>query len=441
MSLSTSTPTSHTPVLATVPFVPTEAFTPRAPQTLAEAGLSVADLESLMLKCLLQQGNMTGHKIAGQLRLPFSVALEVLRLLKGQMLVNYKASAPMGDFVHELTDSGMERAQRWTRRSTYCGAAPVPLADYIAAVEKQSLRKTKPKFAQVSAAFNDLSLSQEVLSQIGQAVTAGKGLFLYGSPGNGKTSIAERMIRSFSDTIWIPRTIIVGGEMVRLFDSANHQEVSGDRDALPGESRIDARWVRIRRPTVVVGGELTLEHLEMSVDKVSGIIEAPLQMKSNGGVFVVDDFGRQRCSTAELLNRWIIPLEKGFDFQTLPTGRQILIPFDQLLIFATNMAPKELVDEAFLRRIPYKVEVRDPSEQEFRQLIRQLSDKLGIRSTPEAIDYLITRHYRQSNRPFRYCHVRDLLLQVRNYCEFHERAYELNSQTLDVAVHNYFAGL
>jgi predicted ATPase with chaperone activity len=441
MSLSTSLPLSMNATVPTFTSIQTGGFTPRSPQTLAEAGLTVADLESLMLKTLLQQGCMTGHKIAGQLRLPFSVAIEVLRLLKGQMLVNYKASAPMGDFLHELTDSGVERAQRWIRRSTYCGAAPVPLQDYIASVEKQSLRKTKPKYNQVAAAFHDLSLSQEMVSQIGQAATAGKGLFLYGSPGNGKTSIAERVIRPFGDTIWIPRTIIVGGEMVRLYDPTNHQEVPVDREAAPGESRIDGRWVRIKRPTVVVGGELTLEHLEMSVDKVSGIIEAPLQMKSNGGVFVIDDFGRQRCSTAELLNRWIIPLEKGFDYQTLPTGRQIQIPFDQLLVFATNLAPKELVDEAFLRRIPYKVEVRDPSEQEFRGLVRSLAEKMGVRSNPEAIDYLITRHYRQSSRPFRYCHVRDLLAQVKHYCEFHECKCEMTPQTLDVAVHNYFAGL
>ena len=441
MSFTLSSPAALGSASAILPKLVPEVFTPRAPQSLAEAGLSVSELESLILKILLQQGSMTGHKIAGHVKLPFSVTLEALRVLKAQMLVAYKASAPMGDFVHELSDAGVERAQRWSRRSTFCGAAPVPLQDYLASVEKQTIRRTKPKLAQVVAAFQDLCLSQEMISQIGQATTAGRGMFLYGSPGNGKTSIAERVIRSYGDTIWIPRTITVGGEIVRLFDTSNHHEVPLEKDPVPGESRFDARWVRIRRPTVVVGGELTLDHLEMSVDKVSGILEAPLQMKSNCGVLVIDDFGRQRCGTAELLNRWIIPLEKGFDFQTLPSGRQIQVPFDQLLVFATNLAPRELVDEAFLRRIPYKVEVRDPSEQEFRQLVKAWADKIEIRYTEDAIVYLVSHHYRAAGRPFRNCHARDLMLQVKNLCEFHETPLELSTQAIDVAVQNYFAGL
>jgi predicted ATPase with chaperone activity len=355
------------------------------------------------------------------------------------LLLAYKASAPMGDFEHELTESGVQRAQRWMKRCTFYGAAPVPLHEYVQSVAQQTVRNSRPRFSAVVNAFADLSLSETMISQVGQAITAGRGMFLYGAPGNGKTSIAERVIRSIGDTIWIPRTITVGGEIIRLFDPANHLEAPAE--AKPSGTRIDQRWVRIMRPTVVVGGELTLEQLDMSVDKVSGILEAPLQMKSNFGALVIDDFGRQRVSPIDLLNRWIVPLEKGFDFQTLPAGRQVQVPFDQLLVFATNLVPRQLVDEAFLRRIPYKVEVVDPTESEFRRVFEGLSQTMKIAMEPGVVDYLIETHYKAVGRPLRYCHVRDLLLQVLHMCEFHERPAELNRKTADVAAHNYFGGL
>ena len=418
-------------------------FTPREPQTLSDAGLTFAEVEALILKLMLHQGSLTGRQIAQHIRLPFNVAFEVLRGLKAQLSVAYKASAPMGDFEHELTETGVQRAQRWMKRCTFYGAAPVPLQEYMQSVARQTVRNARPRLSAVINAFADLSLPEAVISQIGQAITAGRGMFLYGAPGNGKTSIAERVIRSIGDAIWIPRTITVGGEVIRLFDPANHQEapVAKPADARPTDARVDQRWVRILRPVVVVGGELTLEQLDMSLDKVSGILEASLQMKSNCGALVIDDFGRQRVSPVDLLNRWIVPLEKGFDFQTLPTGRQVQVPFDQLLVFATNLAPRELVDEAFLRRIPYKVEVQDPSEAEFRRLLEGSAQGMNIALEPGAIDYLIETHYKALGRPLRYCHARDLLQQVRHLCDFHERPAELNRKTADAAAHNYFGGL
>lgn len=422
---------------------PQTKFVPYQPQSLAETGLAMGDIESLALKLLLHQGALTGKQIAQHLRLPFNIVFEALRHFKSQMLLAYKASAAMNDFEHELTDSGAERAKRWMKRCTFCGAAPVPLRDYVTSVQQQTLRNSRPTLSSVLAAFHDLSVPDVMISQIGQAITAGRGLFLYGPPGNGKTSIAERVIRSVSDAIWIPRTITVSGEIVRLFDPSNHEELplepslSGSLDT----SRIDLRWVRIRRPTVIAGGELTLEHLEMQPDKLSGIIEAPLQMKSNGGALVIDDFGRQRLSPADLLNRWIVPLEKGVDYQTLPAGRQIQVPFDQLIVFATNVAPSELVDEAFLRRIPYKVEVAGPTETQFRELFETSAQQMGVTYSAEAVEHLLDTYYRQGQRGMRYCHVRDLLLQIKHLCEFHERPAELTPKNFDVAAHNYFAGL
>jgi len=436
----TAGPSFTSPVPLVSSGSPSAAFTPKEPKSLAAAGLNSSEVEALVLKLLLHQDSLSGRQIAQHIRLPFNITFEVLRDLKNRLLLAYKAAAPMGDFEHELTDTGLQRAQRWMKRCTFYGAAPVPLSEYLEAVAKQTVRKARPRLASVVNAFADLSLSDTVLSQIGQAITAGRGLFLYGAPGNGKTSIAERVIRAVSDTIWIPRTITVGGEIIRLFDPANHQEVAAEKTAA-GDGPLDTRWARIRRPTVVVGGELTLEHLEMSVDKVSGILEAPLQMKSNCGALVIDDFGRQRASATDLLNRWIVPLEKGFDFQTLPAGRQIQVPFDQLLVFATNLAPQHLVDEAFLRRIPYKVEIVDPTEAEFRRLFERLAAEMGVACEAGIFEYLVETHYKSMKRPLRYCHVRDLLLQVKHLCDFHEKAAELNRKTVDTAVHNYFAGL
>jgi len=319
----------------------------------------------------------------------------------------------------------------------------VPLNDYIAGVEKQSVKKLKPKLAELCSAFADLLLSPLTLSQIGQAVHSGRGLFLYGEPGNGKTSIAERIIQAVSQHIWIPRTITVTGEIIRLFDPANHEEVplTGSQGKLLEVLHYDRRWVRIRRPVIMVGGELRLEQLEITNNIATGIIESPVQLKSNCGALVVDDFGRQRCSIAELLNRWIVPLEKGFDYLSLPSGRQIQVPFDQLVVFSTNLPPHKLVDEAFLRRIPYKIEVCDPTVREFRDLTRLWCGKLAIEYREDAVDYLLAKHFAEAGRPLRYCQPRDLMNQVKSFCEFHDQPLVLTTKALDVAVKNYFAGL
>ena len=421
---------------------PADAFMPNEPNTLEETGLSATDVESLVLKQLMHTGPAVGRKIADQLKLPFGLLNEILRGLKAQFMLNYKGQATMGDFEYDLTDEGEKKGRWYASRCTYCGAAPVPLRDYIAAVEKQSIKKARPKLPDLCSALSDLSLSPAVISQIGQAVHSGRGLFLYGQPGNGKTSIAERIIRAVTQHIWIPRTITVTGEIIRLFDPANHDEVPpAANNQLLDTMRFDRRWVRIRRPSIVVGGELRLDQLEITNNQMTGIIESPVQLKSNCGALVIDDFGRQRMSTSELLNRWIIPLEKGVDYLSLPSGRQIQVPFDQVLIFSTNLEPNKLVDEAFLRRIPYKIEVADPSPREFRDLLKQWCVKLGIEYSDDAFDHLLTKSYVETGRPMRYCQPRDLLLQVKNFCEFHDQPLVLTGKALEVAAKNYFARL
>jgi len=412
-------------------------FAPLAPATLADSGISESQIEGLILKFLLNVGTASGRDISDQLKLPFPLISELLRRMKAEQLVGYKSSDAINDYVHQLTPLGVERTRRYSEVCTYFGAAPVSLADYIAAVPQQSLRRQQPTSDNLRRALADLVISRELFSQLGQALWAGTAMFLYGDPGNGKTTIAERVTAAFGPYIWIPRCLSIWGEIVRLYDPSVHEAAPISEPE--NEVKIDQRWIRIKRPTIVAGGELTADHLEMTVSDATGIIEAPLHMKSNGGTLVIDDFGRQRVGTRELLNRWIVPLEKGHDYLSMPSGRKIQIPFDQLVIFATNLEPRDLVDEAFLRRIPYKIEVRDPSEEEFRELMRMMSPKLGVEYREGPVDYLIVKHYQERSRRFRYCHPRDLLLQVRNFCLFHEQRPTLTNEAVDAAAHNYFS--
>jgi len=415
-------------------------FLPIEPESFADAQLTESEVEALVLKYLLARGDITGRDIAEQIKLPFVLIDELLRSMKNDQLVGHKGAAPMNDYQYQLTELGRERAQRLSAHCTYFGSAPVSLTDYIASVQAQSLTIQNPSPSELHHAFEGLLLNERMLNRLGPAMNSGRGLFLYGAPGNGKTSIAERVTRAFGKYIWIPRAIGIDGEIIRLHDPVNHEEAPlKPGDGLLDQRKIDKRWVRIRRPTIVAGGELTMSSLEVTINTSTGISEAPLQLKSNCGTLVIDDFGRQRMSIEDLLNRWIVPLEKRYDFLNLPNGKKIQIPFDQLIIFSTNLEPRSLVDEAFLRRIPYKIEVTDPTEQEFRELFEWIAPQLGFEYRPEAVDHLIKVHYKKTGRPFRFCQPRDLLLQVRNFCAYHDRPPEMTAEHFDLAVENYFA--
>jgi hypothetical protein len=415
-------------------------FYPREPRSFAEAQLTGSEVEALMLKLLLARGDASGRLISDHIKLPFILISEMLRQMKQEQWVVHKGDAPMNDYLYTLTDLGRERARRLSEHCTYFGAAPVALKDYIASVTQQSLTQQHPTVDDLRRAFNDLLIGPHMLRRLGPAINSARGLFLYGAAGNGKTSIAERVTRAFGEAIWIPRAIGVDGEIIRLFDPSNHEEMP-----LPGEGglleehQIDKRWVRVRRPTIVVGGELTMDNLEVTLNTATGISEAPMQLKSNCGTLVIDDFGRQKMSTDQLLNRWIVPLEKRYDFLNLASGKKIQVPFDQLIIFSTNLQPKDLCDDAFLRRIPYKIEVVDPSEDDFRQLLKIMAEKLGFAYNQAAADHLIEQHYLAVNRPFRACQPRDLLMQVKNFCLYQGTAPEMTIETMDFAVENYFA--
>ncbi len=411
-------------------------FVPYSPDSLQKAGLSLSEVMNLILKFLNNRGVETGFKIAMQIGLKFPLVEGILRQLKVERLTAYKNSIAGGDYLYELTDLGRERASLLAVQSTYFGTAPVPLNLYIDSVNAQSLEGRKPSLDAIRKAFSDLSISDHLISNIGQAIHSGRGMFLYGPPGNGKTSMAERVTKSFGDTIWIPRSIVASGEIIRLYDPNRHHPVKTDSKL---ELEIDGRWIQIERPTIVAGGELTMDNLEITYIRKTGVGEAPLQMKSNCGTLLIDDFGRQRMSTDELLNRWIVPLEQRHDFLHMESGRTIQVPFDQLIIFSSNLEPRDLVDDAFLRRIPYKIEIKDAPEYDFRQLFVKMARAAKFDCTPEIVDYLIQDHYVAANRPFRFCHPRDILRQLENRCSLHNLPREITKDALDQAIENYFS--
>jgi predicted ATPase with chaperone activity len=419
----------------------TDSFVPRQPLTLKDAGVTYAVLERIILRFMFSNSAVSGRRIAAQLRLPWKLTEPLLKQLRQEKHIDLSGTTAAGDSEFILTPTGRERARQYLLESSYFGAAPVPLEDYAAAVAMQSPSRLQIRMADLRRAFRGLVLSDQILERLGPAIKAGRGLFLYGNSGNGKTSIAERISEAFGSTIWIPRSVAVEGDIIRIFDPRVHTETD---DSIAGgglldSQDIDRRWVRIKRPTIVAGGELTMNELELQMNPTSRVCEAPLQVKSNCGTLVIDDFGRQRMPIDELLNRWIIPLERRHDFLNTPSGKKARFPFDLLMVFSTNIEPHELVDGAFLRRIPYKIEIADPSESEFRQLFDAVSRSMNVPIDEDTMEYLLDSHYRSANRPLRCCHARDLLLQVQNYCHFHDTPMRATRAALDAAVTNYFA--
>jgi predicted ATPase with chaperone activity len=415
------------------------AFRPKPVPDFETAGLNPGQVESLVLKLILRVGECSGRRIADELGLSFGAFPEFLRSLKQQQLVNYTSATHANDYYYSLTDVGRLRARLYLDECAYVGTAPVPFAEYLRAVAAQTIAGEQPKETDLRRAFSDLVIAPEMFRTLGPAINSGRGMLLYGPAGNGKTSIAERITRCFGNTVWIPKVIDIEGQLVKLFDPASHEKIDAAPSGILHIAELDRRWVQIRRPTIVAGGELTMENLEISYDPVTKVSEAPLQMKSNNGIFLIDDFGRQRMPPIELLNRWIIPLEKRYDYLRLTNGKKIQVPFDQLILFSTNLEPKDLVDEAFLRRIPYKVNVSDPTEEMFREMLKMFAPKLGFGEVAEStIEYLIDQHYRRANRPFRCCHPRDLLMQARNYSLYNDVPLELTAESIDLAVASYF---
>jgi predicted ATPase with chaperone activity len=409
-------------------------FYPSMPEDLNQTGLNEKLIENLIFKLLLSRGVLTGRQIADEICLHFSIIEPILSDLKKQLFLSYRSDAGINDFAYILTEQGRAKALVALESSAYVGAAPVPFSEYLKSVEKQSIQKENPGIEELKDAFHDLMLEKYVFYTLGPAINSGRGVFLYGAPGNGKTSIAKRVHKCFKDAIYIPKTLLISGELLKFYDPQWHK--NSDDNGL----KYDRRWIKIERPAVIVGGEMDLDSLGIKYNPQTKISEAPLQMKANCGTFVVDDFGRQRISPIDLLNRWILPLEKRIDFLTLSNGIKFQVPFDELLIFCTNIDPKDLLDEAFLRRIPYKVKLKDPSEEKFRHIMKFMAPKYDIEYDDDAVDYLIDNYFR-GKRPFRSCHPRDILEQIVNASAYQRIQPRFTKDLIKLAAFNYFAAM
>jgi hypothetical protein len=414
---------------------------PPPPASIEEAGLHPDTLSQLLLKTLVA-GESSGTGLADRLRLPYSVLDALVQHARVEKLVEVRGTNGTGaaGYRYVLTDLGRDRAGQFFDINRYVGPAPVPLAQYNAYVRACMSARPYVDRDRLATGFDHLVVNKTMYDQIGPAVNSGKSLFLYGAPGNGKTVVAEGIGRALGGDMYVPHAVDVDGQVITMFDPVNHQFVAeaGAAASVIAAAAHDRRWERIRRPVVVVGGELTLEMLDLSFNPIAKFYEAPIQWKANGGVFVVDDFGRQRIPPRDLLNRWIVPLESRVDYLTLHTGRKFEVPFNVLIVFATNLKPESLADEAFLRRIPYKILAKDPTLDEYCRIFELNCRKRGLPFDSVMVEYLHRTYYQPQRLPMRACHPRDLIEQVVDLCRYQGREPAISRELLDAACRSYF---
>jgi hypothetical protein len=414
---------------------------PPPPGTIADTGLQSDSLSQLLLKTLIT-GEASGTGLSDRLRLPYSVLDSLIQHARIEKLVEVRGTSGAGTagYRYVLTDLGRDRAGQFLDVCRYVGPAPVPLAQYNAYVRACMAARPYLDRERLSKGFEDLVVGRPLLDRLGPAVNSGKSLFLYGAPGNGKTVVAEGIGRAFGSEMHVPHAVDVDGQVITMFDPVNHQPISAppSQQSVIANAVHDRRWELVKRPVVVVGGELTLEMLDLTFNPIAKFYEAPIQLKANGGVFIVDDFGRQRIPARDLLNRWIVPLESRVDFLTLHTGRKFEVPFNVLIVFATNLKPESLADEAFLRRIPYKIRAKNPTLEEYCRIFEMNCRKRGLTFDPVMIEYLQRTYYQPRKLQMRACHPRDLIEQVVDMCRYHNRQAVLTRELLDAACASYF---
>lgn len=427
-------------------------FVPPAIGRIEDTGLSLLWLADLALKILYFQGYLSGFKIAEQMALPFTgLTDQILEFLKREKLVEVKGSGGFGEgaYQYAITSAGMGRAREALDRSQYAGAAPVPLAVYNDAITRQAMSRPTVHQRTMRQVLSTLVLSERTFSRIGPAVNSGTSMFMYGPPGNGKTTVARAIGNMIlGESMYIPYALDIDGQVVKLYDSVNHEAVRDDEEtgslgtgALKSNVKRDTRWVKIKRPFIVVGGELTMAGLDLVFDDTNKYYEAPFQVKANGGMFLIDDFGRQQVRPRDLLNRWIVPLENRIDYLTLHTGRKVTVPFDVLVVFSTNLPPKDLVDEAFLRRLRHKVEISDPSYEEFREIFKRVALVKKVEYSDQGLAYLLQEWYIKRNRKLRASHPRDLCDQILDMSRYLGVEPAMTKDLLERAAEAYFVEL
>ncbi len=414
--------------------------TPPAPEEVKDTGLDLHFIADLAMKHIMSMGEFRLSDLSRSMGLSTAILDEAVALLRREKMVEVRGASQFtrSSFNFIATETGKKYGGELMEVCRYAGPAPVVLEDYREMVEHQSIKNITVNDDVVHAAFSQIVISEDMLKRLGPAISSGAPMFIYGPAGNGKTTIAETIGQILPETIYVPHALYVGGQIITVYDPVNHITV-GD---IPGEDldvdAIDQRWVRIQRPIVMTGGELTLRMLDLDFNAIAKFYEAPLQMKANNGLFVIDDFGRQQMDPQSLLNRWIINLDRQIDFMSMHTGMKFEIPFDQLVIFATNLEPKSLVDEAFLRRIRYKIKIEHPSEAQFQEIFKHVCQMNEVPFQPEVYEHLVQHWYRRHSIAFNACHPRDLVDHIIDMARFFEVTPEMTRDAIDQACENYF---
>jgi energy-coupling factor transporter ATP-binding protein EcfA2 len=420
----------------------TSTFIPRPPRTVNETGLPFLFLAELTVKILFLRGQVRLVDLSSHLKLNVSVLEPLIAFLRTEKLCEMNRSGSTGtdaDISYKLTDLGRERAADLLGRCAYAGAAPVMLADYCAEIEAHSVASLHITRALVAAEYGDIVVTPSVLDKLGAAMNSGRAMFIHGPAGSGKTYLAERLVGLLKGTINVPYAILAGGEIVQMYDPVLHRTPAcANADQFQSRLARDARWVSCKRPAVLTGGELTLDMLDLKFDESTRYYQAPPHLKANNGIFIVDDLGRQRCSPTDLLNRWIVPMDRKVDYLSLHTGFKFQVPFDVIVVFSSNLPPGELGDGSFLRRIGYKIEVGPLSEADYERVFRGTCAQYGIAFDADAFCHLLQEHHYAEERPLLACYPRDLLSQVRDIAAYEGQRAQLTPALLDWAWNNYF---
>ena len=416
---------------------------PPVPETLAETGIAELVIEQLILKYLYFRGELVGRDIAALLGLQFSLIDELLETLKRQQKVAVRKSLGMGNSsgMFALTELGKTAAREHLQHNQYAGPAPVPLYQYGEVIRRQRLAENWLNPQSLRKAFRHLVVEEDILAQIGPAVNANKSFLIYGQPGNGKTALAEALFRVDSTPVYMPHAIECQGNIIQVYDPIYHQKVEEEEDLLSAialDHAHDRRWFKCRRPFIVTGGELALDMLDLTYNRVSKIYDAPFQVKANNGIYLIDDFGRQKATPAEILNRWIVPMERRVDYLSFEAGGKMTVPFEAFLIFSSNLRPDNLGDEAFLRRIQYKMFLRGPRSPEFIEIFQRFARSRELELAPGVVEDFVKRHYTEGGKRFRRCHPRDVINHGIDIINFESQPWQLTADILDRAFHSCF---
>ena len=415
---------------------------PPVPETLEDTGLAASVLQQLILKMFYSQGEMLGRELSEKLGLKFSLIEEIITLFKHQRFIEAKKSLGMGNstVLFALTETGRNQARECLESNQYTGPAPVPLYQYSHVVRRQRRAEGWLTPEALQQAYHRMVVTPRILAQIGPAVSSGNSFLIYGQPGNGKTFLAEALINLDDSCVYVPYALDCQGTIVQVYDPLYHQPVQDaeEQSVFSSGPQHDRRWIKCRRPFIVTGGELTLGMLDLNYNATSKVYDAPYQLKANNGIYLIDDFGRQQCTPAEVLNRWIVPMERRVDYLKFNSGGKITVPFEAFLIFSTNLNPEQLGDEAFLRRIQYKMLLRSPDEQEFKTIFQKFCESRSLPHHDHLIAHFIEKHYRKTKRAFRRCHPRDVISHAIDLIHFEKLPFELTGDLLDRAFESCF---